>query len=104
MTKIDEGQLRDRLGAGRPVVVDFYADWCAPCRAIAPELAALESEHGSDVDFVKIDIDANPTLANELGVMSIPTVVHFGDTGAEVARSVGAAPASALALRLRLGA
>ena len=103
MTKIDEAQLKQRLGSGRAVVADFYADWCAPCRAVAPELDKLESQFGSDVDFVKVDVDANPALALDLGVMGVPTVVHFSPGGDEVARSTGAAPAQALAFRLKLG-
>lgn len=94
----------DRLNAaGRSVVVDFYADWCRPCHALAPELETLATELGDEVEFVKIDVDAEPSLAQELGVFSIPTVVHFSG-GAEVARSVGAVRAAQLAERLGLGA
>ena len=102
MTIIDQVELKQRLGSGRAVVVDFHADWCGPCRAIAPELDKLEAQYG-DVDFVKVDADANPELVNELGVMGLPTVVHFSAAGEEVARSTGAAPAKALEFRLRLG-
>lgn len=101
MTVIDEAQLTQRLTEGKPVVADFSADWCAPCRVIAPELEKLAAEH-TDVEFVKVDVDANPALAQRLGVMGVPTVVHFGPDGEEVARSTGAAPAAALAFRLRL--
>ena len=101
MTVVDEVQLKDKLGQGKAVVADFYADWCAPCRAVAPELETLEAKYG-DVEFVKVDVDANPALANELGVMGVPTVVHFSPAGDEVARSVGAAPATALEFRLKL--
>ena len=102
MTFIDETQLRQRLGAGRPIVADFTADWCAPCRALAPELDKLEADYGDAVDFVKIDVDANPGLTAELGVMGVPTVVHFSAEGEEVARSTGAMPAPALEVRLSL--
>jgi thioredoxin 1 len=101
VTVIDQVQLKERLGNGRAVVVDFHADWCGPCRAIAPELDKLDAQYG-EVDFVKVDADANPELVNELGVMGLPTVVHFGTDGVEVARSTGAAPAQALEFRLRL--
>lgn len=101
MTVIDEVQLKERLGAGKAIVADFYADWCAPCRVISPELEKLAATH-ADIEFVKIDVDANPALAQELGVMSIPTIVHFSPQGEEVARTTGAVPAAALQLRLRL--
>jgi thioredoxin 1 len=102
LTHIDETQLRERLGSGRPIVADFTATWCAPCRAIAPELDKLEASYGTDVDFVKIDVDENPQLAQDLRVMGVPTVVHFGSDGNELARSTGAMPAPALAVRLSL--
>lgn len=101
LTVVDETQLSDLLGNGRPIVVDFTADWCAPCRAIAPELEKLASTT-DDVDFVEIDIDAHPGITQQLRVMSVPTVIHFGANGGEVARSVGAVRAEQLALRLGL--
>ncbi len=101
MTVINEVELRERLGAGKSVVVDFYADWCAPCRAVAPELDVLEARY-TDVEFVKVDSDANPELVQSLGIMGIPTIVRFGEDGAELARTTGAAKADALAFRLKL--
>jgi thioredoxin len=101
LTIIDEAQLKERLRSGRRIVADFYADWCAPCRAVAPELETLAARYG-DVEFVKIDVDANPQLANELGVMGVPTIVHFSAEGEEVARTTGATKADALAFRLGL--
>lgn len=103
MTMINETELRERLGNGRPIVADFTADWCPPCRALAPELDKLEANYGSDIDFVKIDVDENPQLTQDLGVMGVPTVVHFSADGEELARSTGAMPAPALAARLNLG-
>jgi thioredoxin len=99
---VDEAQLQGMLGKGRSVVVDFYADWCGPCRAIAPELEKLASESEGSVDFVKLDVDANPRLTAELGIMGIPTVIHFAPDGSEFARAVGAARGEELARRLRL--
>lgn len=101
MTFIDQAQLRERVAAGgKTIVADFTADWCPPCRAIAPELDVLEATY-TDVEFVKVDADANAELVSELGIMSIPTVIRFTG-GEEVARTTGAARAEALALRLRL--
>ena len=101
LATIDTTELNDLLGKGQAVVVDFWAEWCRPCHALTPEIEALAVEH-VDVRFVKLDIDANPEITAKLGVMSVPTVVHFGGDGAEVARSIGAMRREQLADRLRL--
>jgi thioredoxin 1 len=103
MTVITDAQLKERLGAGKAIVADFYADWCGPCRQVAPELDKL-AESYSEIEFVKVDADANPALVQELGIMGIPTIVHFSAEGEEVSRSTGVAPAAALEFRLKLGA
>ncbi len=100
---IDEAELQIMLGAGRDVVVDFYADWCVPCQMLTPELEELAARFSERFEFVQIDIDSNPGLALSLGVMSIPTVIRFTEGGKEVARSVGVVPAADLARLLRLG-
>jgi len=80
-----EGQV---LNAGQVVLVDFWAAWCAPCRMIAPVVEDLATELGSQVKFVKMDIDANPEVPAQLGIMSIPTLVIFKD-GQAADRTVG---------------
>jgi thioredoxin len=99
---VTDTELQGLLGSGKAVVADFYADWCAPCRALSPEIEELSSRLGGEVAFVKVDVDANPDLAVRLGILGVPTVVHFSGTGEEVARSVGAVRADELARRLRL--
>ena len=77
--------------ASQPVVVDFWAPWCAPCRALGPILEKLEAEYGGRFRLVKVNLDENPALAEALGVRSIPAVFGFRE-GKPVARFVGAQP------------
>ena len=62
-----------------PVLVDFHADWCAPCKTLAPILKDVKQELGDDIKIVKIDVDKNPTLANKFQVRGVPTMVLFKD-------------------------
>jgi thioredoxin len=60
-----------------PVVVDFWAAWCGPCRMVAPEMEKLQEKYGSSVQVVKVDVDANPMLSQAFNIMSIPTIAFF---------------------------
>jgi thioredoxin 1 len=83
------------LSAGTPVVVDFWASWCAPCRMLAPELEKAAAQLGGRVKIVKVNVDEQPALAGQFGVMSIPTLVFF-DKGQVIGRHTGFTPANSL--------
>jgi thioredoxin 1 len=76
------------LRAGQPVLVDFWATWCAPCRMIAPVVEQVALELDGRIKVVKMDIDANPATPGRLGIMSIPTLIIFKD-GQPAERTVG---------------
>jgi thioredoxin 1 len=73
----DDTFEQEVLRADVPVVVDFWAPWCGPCRAVAPVLADMDEEHGERVRFAKLNVDENPQTQARYGVLSIPTVILF---------------------------
>jgi thioredoxin 1 len=79
------------LKANAPVVVDFWAEWCGPCRMIAPALEEIAGQLGEKVKIVKLNVDENPVTASKYGIMSIPTLMIFKN-GQLASRQVGAAP------------
>ena len=85
----DSSFEQDVLQAGRLVLVDFWAEWCAPCRMIAPTVAAVAEKYAHDAGVVKVNVDDNPSLAQRYGIKGIPTLILFKD-GKEQERIVGA--------------
>ena len=81
----------DVLKATGPVVVDFWAEWCGPCRMIGPALEEISASLGEKVKIVKLNVDENPNTAAKYGIMSIPTLMIFKN-GEMASRQVGAAP------------
>ena len=94
-TVTDASFQSDVLDSDVPVLVDFWADWCGPCKMIAPALEEISDELAGQVTIAKMDIMENPEVAGQIGVQSIPLMVLFKN-GQPVARKLGAAPKSQL--------
>lgn len=91
----DASFAADVLQSDTPVLVDFWADWCGPCKMIAPALEEISEELAGKVKIVKMDIMENPDMPGKIGVQSIPLMVLFKN-GEPVAQKLGAAPKSQL--------
>ncbi|MEE8376329.1 MAG: thioredoxin [Acidimicrobiia bacterium] len=87
---LNDGTFNDEISGETPILVDYWAEWCGPCRVIAPVLEEIAEEHDG-FNIGKLDVDHNPQTAAAHDVMSIPTLILFKD-GVEKKRIVGAAP------------
>jgi thioredoxin 1 len=94
-TVTDATFATDVLQSDKPVLVDFWAEWCGPCKMVAPVLEEIAGEHGDKLQVVKLNIDENPNAARDYQIMSIPTMAVF--QGGQMVKSiVGAKPKAAI--------
>jgi thioredoxin 1 len=91
----DQSFETEVLQSDKPVIVDFWAEWCGPCHAVAPVLDKIVDERNGELKLVKVNIDEQPSLAARFGVQSIPTMILFKD-GEPAAAAIGAQPKPAL--------
>lgn len=89
------------LEADKPALVDFWAEWCAPCKMVAPVVEEIAEDYGDQIKVCKLDVDANQAVASSLGVMSIPTLILFED-GEVSEKIVGYVPKEKLVSQLGL--
>ena len=99
VTVTDKSFDQDVLKSDKPVLVDFWATWCGPCKMVAPVLEEIAGEHADKLTVAKLDIDANPDIARKYQIMSVPTMMLF-QGGEPVKQIVGAKPKAAMLAEL----
>ncbi|MCX5045003.1 thioredoxin [Aldersonia sp. NBC_00410] len=95
ITVTDDSFAQDVLASEKPVLVDFWATWCGPCKMVAPVLEEIAADHSAKLTVAKLDIDANPSIARDYQIMSIPTMILFAE-GKPAKQIVGAKGKAAL--------
>ncbi len=95
----DDSFASEVLNSDLPVLVDFWAEWCGPCKMVSPIVEELSNEYNGKVKVTKLDVDSNPQTATNYGIRGIPTLLMFKD-GAAVDQIVGAVPKTHIAERL----
>ena len=89
VVNVSDANYKEVLAAGQPVVLDFWAEWCGPCRMVSPIIDELAEEYAGRITVGKVNVDENDTVVAEYGIRNIPTVLFFKD-GQVVAKQVGA--------------
>jgi len=98
--ELTDGNIKEIINSGKPVVVDFWAEWCGPCRMVGPVVEELAKEYEGQVIVGKMDVDENIETPNEYGIRNIPTILFFKD-GKVVDKQVGATQKSVLAAKVQ---
>ena len=91
----DQNFNEEVIESSKPVLVDFWAEWCGPCKMIAPSLEELADDYKDSIDVAKLNVDENPNIASDFSIRSIPTLLIFKD-GSPVSQIVGAVPKSTI--------
>lgn len=97
--EITDGNIKEIINSGKPVVIDFWAEWCGPCRMVGPVVEELAKEYDGKVIIGKMDVDENVDTPNEYGIRNIPTILFFKD-GKMVDKQVGATQKAVLAAKV----
>ena len=98
--EITDSNYKELINSGKPVVIDFWATWCGPCRMIAPIIEELAATYGEQAVIGKCDVDNNSDVTAEFGIRNIPTVIFFKD-GKQVDKQVGSASKSVFEEKLK---
>ena len=98
--ELTDGNIKEIINSGKPVVVDFWAEWCGPCRMVGPIVEELTKEFDGQVVIGKMDVDENVETPNEYGIRNIPTILFFKD-GQVVDKQIGATQKAVLAAKIQ---
>ena len=95
-----DSNIKDVINSGKPVVIDFWAEWCGPCRMVGPSIEELSKEYDGQVQIGKLNVDDNVDTPNEYGICNIPTIL-FIKNGQIVDKQIGAAPKAVLEAKVK---
>ncbi len=98
--ELTDGNIKEIINSGKPVVIDFWAEWCGPCRMVGPIVEELAKEFDGQVVIGKMDVDENVETPNEYGIRNIPTILFFKD-GQVVDKQIGATQKAVLAAKIQ---